>query len=240
MSFTLTQRSSFNLLLGNFRIKELPIPTYYGDEICHVDGLMYAKDVFKATAVVPFHKIGLFYQKKYDLSLTIGAYEPKTEFDSTHSRAIARFRLAAKFSISAAAPALWRRPYAHKDCVVTGLDGLPADEVDGPDNYYRIQLGTGSLPVDPSTYDVVLLLDVIEHLKNPEDFINMLHDHLATSPETEIIATTGNVAFGPVRIMLLLGMFNYGKQGNFRPGSCRLFTFSSFRNIFTQRGFPGE
>ena len=124
-----------------------------------------------------------------------------------------------------------------KGCIVTGLDGLPADEVDGPDNYHQMQLGTGSLPVDPSTYDVVLLLDVIEHLKKPEDFINMLHDHLATSPETEIIATTGNVAFGPVRIMLLLGMFNYGKRGILDLDHARLFTFSSFRNIFTQRGF---
>ena len=49
-------------------------------------------------------------------------------------------------------------------------------------------------------------------------------DQLATSPETEIIATTGNVAFGPVRIMLLLGMFNYGKR-EFRPGSCPFIHF---------------
>src|SRR5439155_1537878 len=27
------------------RIVEVPIPTYYGDEICHVNGLLYAKDV---------------------------------------------------------------------------------------------------------------------------------------------------------------------------------------------------
>ena len=26
-------------------IKEIPIPTYYGDEICYVNGLRYARDV---------------------------------------------------------------------------------------------------------------------------------------------------------------------------------------------------
>jgi hypothetical protein len=26
----------------NMRIVELPIPTYYGDEICHVNGIPYA------------------------------------------------------------------------------------------------------------------------------------------------------------------------------------------------------
>ena len=31
--------------LAGLRIRELPIPTYYGDEICHVNGLKYAADV---------------------------------------------------------------------------------------------------------------------------------------------------------------------------------------------------
>src|SRR5262249_30101733 len=31
-----------------FRIREIPIPTYYGGEICYVNGMKYAKDVFKA------------------------------------------------------------------------------------------------------------------------------------------------------------------------------------------------
>ena len=36
------------------RIVEVPIPTYYGDEICHVNGLRYAKDVAAdVTAVSP-------------------------------------------------------------------------------------------------------------------------------------------------------------------------------------------
>ena len=45
------------------------------------------------------------------------------------------------------------------------------------------------------------------------------------------------MAFGPVRIMLLLGMFNYGKRGILDLDHSRLFTLSSFRNIFTQQGF---
>ncbi len=31
-----------------YRISEVPIPTYYGDEICYVNGMKYAKDVFRA------------------------------------------------------------------------------------------------------------------------------------------------------------------------------------------------
>ena len=31
-----------------YRIKEVPIPTYYGDELCYVDGMKYARDVARA------------------------------------------------------------------------------------------------------------------------------------------------------------------------------------------------
>ena len=34
----------------NFRILEVPIPTFYGDEICHVNGLKYAKAILRAVS----------------------------------------------------------------------------------------------------------------------------------------------------------------------------------------------
>ena len=48
-TFISTPRSSSNSCLKKLRIAELPIPTFYGDEICHVNGMRYAWDVFKAT-----------------------------------------------------------------------------------------------------------------------------------------------------------------------------------------------
>ena len=44
------------LVLEKLRIAELPIPTYYGDEICHVNGLKYAWDVFKTMLRARFHR----------------------------------------------------------------------------------------------------------------------------------------------------------------------------------------
>ena len=45
-SFTNTWHFDTQIILAlaerNFRIVELPIPTYYGDEICHVNGIPYA------------------------------------------------------------------------------------------------------------------------------------------------------------------------------------------------------
>ena len=50
------------------RIKELPIPTYYGDEICHVNGLKYAWDVFKTTMLrTSTQDLESLYDRKFDV-----------------------------------------------------------------------------------------------------------------------------------------------------------------------------
>jgi hypothetical protein len=38
-------------LRRGYAIAEVPIPTYYGDEICHVNGIAYACQCIKATAL---------------------------------------------------------------------------------------------------------------------------------------------------------------------------------------------
>ncbi|MEO6629890.1 MAG: glycosyltransferase family 2 protein, partial [Aquihabitans sp.] len=40
------------------RIAEIPIPTYYGDEICHVNGMAYARDVTRDVLRYRAHKMG--------------------------------------------------------------------------------------------------------------------------------------------------------------------------------------
>ena len=47
------------LLEAGKRIVEIPIPTYYGDEICHVNGLGYARDVTRDVAPLPRPQDGL-------------------------------------------------------------------------------------------------------------------------------------------------------------------------------------
>ncbi|HMA80501.1 MAG TPA: glycosyltransferase family 2 protein, partial [Candidatus Binatia bacterium] len=48
------------LVKAGMRLRELPIPTYYGDEICHVNGLKYAWNVVKATLKSRAHDFGVF------------------------------------------------------------------------------------------------------------------------------------------------------------------------------------
>jgi hypothetical protein len=44
---------------AGLRIVELPIPTYYGDEICHVNGMKYAVDVVASVLKYEAHELGL-------------------------------------------------------------------------------------------------------------------------------------------------------------------------------------
>jgi hypothetical protein len=60
---------------------------------------------------------------------------------------------------------------------------------------------------------------------------------MSARPHCSLIISTGNVAFLPLRIMLLLGQFNYGKRGILDFGHRRLFTFRSLRRLLEQGGF---
>ncbi|HUR70992.1 MAG TPA: hypothetical protein VMZ02_03330, partial [Candidatus Limnocylindrales bacterium] len=88
-----------------------------------------------------------------------------------------------------------------------------------------------------SDYENVLLLDVIEHLMSPETFLDRLRESMKYCTATKIIVTTPNVGFIIIRLMLLLGQFNYGKRGILDLTHKRLFTFATIGHLFEQRGF---
>jgi hypothetical protein len=123
-----------------------------------------------------------------------------------------------------------------KHCFVSGVDvTLPADG--SVDEFRERDLNAGVPDIHPGDYDIVLMLDVIEHLTRPETFLEGLRKTLALSPSTEFMISTGNVACFITRAMLLLGQFNYGKRGILDLTHTRLFTFASLRRALEQAGF---
>ena len=55
------------LLISNLKIKEVPIPTYYGEEISYVNGIKYAYQICVATLKSQLQKKGIFYDRKFDI-----------------------------------------------------------------------------------------------------------------------------------------------------------------------------
>ncbi|HET7545160.1 MAG TPA: glycosyltransferase, partial [Polyangiaceae bacterium] len=68
---------------AGLRIVERPIPTFYGDEICHVNGMKYAKDVVKSVLDFELHELGLRHHAEYEVP---PAYTLKRSSLSSHSQ----------------------------------------------------------------------------------------------------------------------------------------------------------
>ena len=87
-----------------------------------------------------------------------------------------------------------------------------------------------------SEHDVLLLLDIIEHLKDPERFLERLRGQFGYEGKM-LVLTTPNIAFIVQRLMLLFGQFNYGKAGILDMTHTRLFTFRTLRRLLADEGF---
>jgi hypothetical protein len=103
--------------------------------------------------------------------------------------------------------------------------------------FVQHDLNAGPPELKFSDYENVLLLDVIEHLMSPETFLDRLRESMKSCTRTKVIVTTPNVGFIVIRLMLLLGQFNYGKRGILDLTHKRLFTFASIGHLFEQHGF---
>jgi len=228
-------------LFAGLRIKELPIPTYYGDEICHVNGLHYAWDVIAATFLARCQKFGIFYRRNFDVAPDgFGHYAPKLDFPSPHSIAIESIKPRQRVVDIGCASGYVGAVLKKNGCTVIGLDQFEPPAEAGLDQFIRHDLNADRLPITFDQTDTVLLLDVIEHLQSPEKFVEQLYDAAKMNPDIRFIASSGNIGFAVARIMLLFGQFNYGKRGILDLTHTRLFNFASFRRLFEQSGFRVE
>jgi 2-polyprenyl-3-methyl-5-hydroxy-6-metoxy-1,4-benzoquinol methylase len=226
------------LLVARLTIKELPIPTYYGDEICYVNGMKYAFNVIVAALKARMQEAGLFYDRKFDCAPGDALpYVPKFSYPSPHVLAFERIRPDARvLDIGCAGGYMGAYLSQQKRCRVHGIDAFPIVQP-GFDEFYLHDLNTGLPRLDYANYDSVLMLDVIEHLNKPEDFLDLLRSALSLNPSGELMLSTANIAFAVTRFMLLIGQFNYGPRGILDLTHTRLFTFSSFERAVRQAGF---
>ena len=74
------------------------------------------------------------------------------------------------------------------------------------------------------------MLDIIEHLKDPEEFMEELR--FATGANARRSFSRRRTSASSVtRLLLLFGQFNYGKKGILDATHTRLFTFRSLRDL---------
>jgi glycosyltransferase involved in cell wall biosynthesis len=227
------------LVIAGKRIREIPIPTYYGDEICRVEGLKYAFNVIKASLQARLQGINLFYDRRFDcVPVPDGQrYPSKLDFESTHSRVVELIPEGARIlDLGSGMGAVGAALKDIKHCTITGCDVERGALSWKFDNFFFADLNEGLLQVPGEKFDYILALDVIEHLKCPEDFLDQLRA-LAARTGAHVILTTANIGFIVMRLSLLLGRFEYGKRGILDLTHTRLFTFNTMRRAMRAAGF---
>ncbi len=222
------------LVLKKLRIVELAIPTFYGDEICHVNGLRYAWQIFRSTIKGRLCASHLFYDRKFDVDPRSMTHSDKLAFASSQSFAASRCKQNQKVLQLAIGHENVAHELRRRYCQVTAID-FTAHDLSQPNSTIALA-AKPHLPSDLSEYDQILLMDLVEHLHDPEAFMDDLRER-TTSRRPEVIVTAANVAFFVTRIMLGLGQFNYSRKGILGLGHRRLFTFASLRALLEQAGF---
>ena len=221
----------------NFRIREVPIPTFYGDEICRVNGLKYAKAIVRAV------------RRYTETARAVRSYPEYEEYFVPY--AIKRSKYSAHFYASqlvgtgqrvlevGCGDGAFGRELTRAGNHVTGVD-CEANVPDGAgyQNVFDADLerGLGTLSrVAGDRFDRVLLLDRLEHLRDPG---NLLDDcrRLLDARGKLIVSVPNSVNF-TVRLMVLFGAFRYADRGILDWSHLRFFTRKSIRALLEKHGF---
>ena len=228
-------------LEAGYRIKEVPIPTYYGDEICYVNGLSYAGNIVKTTIKYRLHKAGLaFYAEQFDVKGGAKYMYKRNRF-SSHGRLLAMIRALGPGSgrdaldVGCGSGFLAAR-VASLGYRVVGIDAYDSAEARRGCDEFQICDIEQTFGIDKGRqFDLIVLADVLEHTRNPEEVLLRARQHLR--PGGRLLVSTGNVAHLYVRLALLCGSFTYTERGILDKTHVRLFTRRTLRRLFERGSF---
>lgn len=219
------------LLAAGLRIKEIPIPTYYGDEICHVNGMQYAGNVVRSVLEYKLHELGVRAAPEYEVR---PRYSIKKSPLSSHSRLVDLVgpgrRKVLDIGCGTGELGAVLRARGHH---VTGVDMIaPEKELDA---FYEADIARGLPQELRGPFDLAILGDVLEHVPEPEALLAQARARLA--PKARVLVSLPNVVHWSVRAQVLLGRFDYGNQGILDRGHLRFYTHKTARRMFERAGF---
>ena len=201
-----------------------------------MNGLKYALNVFKTMLKARFHEMNLLFDRKFDVLPSEENYDLKLGYASSHTAAIDAARPGDRVLDVGCGQGYVAREMAAKGCHVTGMDQYVPDTAATGTDFIRWNLDRPEFPVNVSAFDQIMMLDIIEHLKQPEQFMDELR-FAAVCKRPEVIITTANIGFFVTRLMLFFGQFNYGRKGILDATHTRLFTFRSLKALLEQSGY---
>jgi glycosyltransferase involved in cell wall biosynthesis len=215
------------------RIVELPIPTYYGDEVSYVNGIKYARDIVGDILRYRLHKMGL---GSGEAAFASAAYDLKTGPSTSHGRILAWLRGLPPCRVLVLGPSAAElgarvRDLGHE---VTGA-GPDAPAKDALDHFVEADLDAG-LPADlGGPFEVVALVEVLEQVREPERLLGDVRTVLA--PGGTVVTAVSNFGHWYPRARVAAGLFDYDRRGILDRNNVRFFTRRTFERLAHRTGF---
>lgn len=201
------------------------------------EGVLTALAAMKSDLRFFLHHKGFLYHSLFDNKAV--PYQLRTDRHSVHHWVVAAIPPGSRVLDLGCSDGYVAKALREKKCRVVGLDMYDSAGARANTDEFHLanleDLAPVARQVDFSRFDVVIALDVIEHLADPEAFLRILRANVR--PGCQVILSTANVAYWIVRAMLLLGQFNYGKRGILDVTHKRLFTRATFSRICRVTGY---
>jgi SAM-dependent methyltransferase len=217
------------------RIIELPIPTFYGDEISYVNGMKYARQCAIDVARYRAQRMGLGTGE-----WAFASVDDEIESDDSeriHERVVRWFEgrpPARVLDLGCGSGVLGERLRALSHHV-TGVDRVKHDGVGARlDQFVEADLELGLGPEVGAGFDVVIAADVIGHVRNPEHLLVEAAAKLRDGGA--LLVSVPNFAHWYPRGRVLFGRFDYDRRGILDAEHLRFFTRRSAERCFTDAG----
>lgn len=222
------------------RIVEIPIPTFYGDEICYVNGMRYARQVAGESLRYGLVQVGIGSGPKClsPEEFAGGPYELKEEERSSHGQLLAWLEHRAPGRVldlgcSSGLLAERARKLGH---TVVGVDCKEFPEVrERVDEFFRADLDDQIPEQVGAGFDIVVAADVIEHQRDPSRLLRQIRERLA--PGGVLLLSVPNFGHWYPRIRTATGRFGYDRRGILDSGHLRFFTKRTLEDTLSDAGF---
>ena len=218
------------------RILEIPIPTYYGEEISYVNGPRYAKDIVKDVLRYRAHKIGI---GRGDTAFASSLYEPKTGADTANTRMLAwlsGLEPARVLVVGAEAELLIPALRAKGHDVTAMVEPNRVDHVNADDPGVIVaELDVGIEPTVGDGFDVVIGVDALGRVRDSAALLNDIRRVLR--PGGRLLLSVPNFGHWYPRSRVLSGKWSYDERGLLDSAQLRFFTGSAVESMLAEAGF---
>jgi 2-polyprenyl-3-methyl-5-hydroxy-6-metoxy-1,4-benzoquinol methylase len=221
-----------------YKIHEVPVPTFYGDEVCYVNGMKYAKDIVRS--VYHYRQTCRSVRRYPEFQEYFVQYPIKRSKGSSHDLAQRLTGTGQSVLDVGSGPGHLSQELRKAGNRVDGIDLMAEVRRPSPyEQYVCADLDQGIQPaleqLGSKKYDRVLLLDVLEHLVRPAEILKQCAPVLEENGF--VIVSVPNIANITVRLSLLLGRFQYTDRGILDRTHLHFYTRSTATALLRDAGY---